>query len=134
MSRITIRKLSSHRVGVLLSLIGVLVLIAVFWDAWSNAPSATNSFSSVWTYILNEQFEIASGATLKLVYPFVSGVAFLVLGVVIIALSRQVFHLSGEKVLLKCPYCKNSWKASRAKGWAECPNCRKFVQPQVAKK
>ena len=134
MNRIIIKKLSSHVLGVLLCLIGLLVLVAVFWKAWSNASTSTDSLSSVWTYILNEQFEIASIATLKLIYPFVLGVVFLVLGVVVIALSRQVFHLSGQTVLLKCPYCKNSWRTSRAKGWAECPNCRKFVQPQVTKK
>ena len=134
MNRIIIKKLSSHVLGVLLCLIGLLVLVAVFWKAWSNASTSTDSLSSVWTHILNEQLEIASIATLKLIYPFVLGAVFLVLGVVVIALSRQVFHLSGQTVLLKCPYCKNSWKANRAKGWAECPHCRKFVQPQVTKK
>lgn len=136
MSRIIIRKLSSHVLGVLLCLIGLVILVTVFWRAWSDASASASSnvLSSLWAYILTEQVELASMVTLKLVYPFILGTVFLVLGVVVIAFSRQVFHLSGETVLLKCPYCRNSWKANRAKGWAECPHCRKFVQPQVAKK
>jgi hypothetical protein len=70
---------------------------------------------------------------LKLLYISIAGTLVLVVGLVTLILSREIFYSSGESVSLKCPYCKNTWKARRSLGWAECPYCRKFIQPQVAK-
>ena len=134
MSRIIITKLSSRVLGAFLCLVGLSMLAVVFWKAWPTVSASTNVFASLWSTILAEQIEIASLASFKLIYLFIMGVFFLGLGIVAIVLSRQVFYCAGTPVLLKCPYCKNSWKARRAKGYAECPHCRKFVQPQVMRK
>lgn len=134
MRRIIRRKLSSHVLGILLCLVGFGILLAVFWKAWSGVSASSNVLSSMWSYILTAQVELASTVTLKLSYLSIMGTIFLVLGIVVIAFSRQIFYLSGESVLLQCPYCKNQWRTSRAKGWAECPHCRQFIRPEVAKK
>jgi len=133
MRRIIRRQLSSHILGSLLVLVGVIILIVVFWKAWSSVSASSNVLSSLWSYILTEQVDLASTVTLKLLYLSIMGAIFLVLGIVVIAFSRQVFYLSGESVWLTCPYCKNHWRASRAKGWAECPHCRQFIKPNVEK-
>jgi len=78
-------------------------------------------------------FDFGVGVRLKLMHLTIMGAAALALGIFVLALSRQVFSVSGENVLLKCPYCKNHWKASQASGYAECPHCRQFVQPIVKK-
>jgi len=134
MYRIIRRKLSGHVFGIILCLIGFGILFVVFWNAWSGISASSNVLSSLWSYILTEQIEIASIVTVKLSYLSIIGAIFLVLGIIVLAFSRQIFYLSGESVLLQCPYCKNQWRTSRAKGWAECPHCRQFVQPQVTKR
>jgi hypothetical protein len=101
--------------------------------AWAGVSASPNSPSALWAYILTEQVSVASFAVLKLIYVTAMGAVFLVFGMVVLGLSRQIFYVSGESVWLQCPYCKNSWRARRAVGWAECPYCRKFVQPQVKK-
>jgi len=134
MHRIIRRKLSGHVFGIILCLIGFSILFVVFLKAWLSVSASSNVLSSLWSYILTEQVELASIVTVKLSYLSIIGAIFLVLGIIIIAFSRQIFYLSGESVLLQCPYCKNQWRTSRAKGWAECPHCRQFVQPQVTKR
>jgi len=133
MRRIIRRKLSDQVLGVLLLLVGLGILFVVFWKAWSGVSASSNVLSAVWSHILTEQVNIASVVTLKLTYLSIAAAIFLVLGIVVLGFSRQVFYLSGESVLLRCPYCKNSWRARRAMGWAECPYCRKFIQPQLKK-
>jgi len=134
MRRIIRRKLSGQVLGVLLLLVGVGILFVVFWKAWSAVSASPNVLSAVWSHILTEQVNISSVATLKLTYLSIAAAIFLVLGIVVLGFSRQVFYLSGESVSLQCPYCKNSWRARRAMGWAECPYCRKFIQPQLKKR
>ena len=134
MSRIIITKLSSRVLGVFLCLLGLSMLAFVFWKALPSVSTSSNLLASLWSTILTEQIEIASLVSFKLVFIFVLSVFFLGLGVIGFILSRQVFYAAGSPALLTCPYCRNSGKARRAKGWAECPHCRKFVQPQVTKK
>jgi len=134
MRRIIRRKLSGHVLGILLCLVGFSVLFVVFFKAWFSVSASPNVLSSLWAYILTEQVDIASAVTLKLFHLSIIGAIFLVSGIIVLAFSRQVFYLSGESVLLQCPYCKNQWRANRAKGWAECPHCRQFIQPQVTKR
>ncbi len=133
MRRVIRRKLSGQVLGAILFIVGLGVLCAVFLKAWLGVSNSSNMLSSLWSYILTEQVNIASIATLRLSYMSIMGAIFLVLGIVVLGFSRQIFYLSGESVLLVCPYCKNSWRARRAVGWAECPYCRKFNQPQIKK-
>jgi len=131
MSRIIITKLSSRVLGAFLCLLGLIMLAVVLWKAWPTVSTSTNLFASLWSTILAEQVEIASLASFRLIYLFALGLFFLSLGVVAFVLSRQVFYGAGSPALLKCPYCNNTWRVRRAKAYAECPHCRKFVKPQV---
>jgi hypothetical protein len=136
MRRVIRRQLSSHVMGILLCLLGLSLLFAVLYKAWAGVSASNSSdlLSSMWSYILTAQLKLGSIVMLRLSYLSIMGTIFLVLGIIVLAYSRQVFYLSGESVLLQCPYCKNQWRTSRAKGWAECPHCRQFIRPQVAKK
>jgi len=127
------RKLSGHVFGVVLCLVGFGVLLMIFWKAWPTVSASSNVFSSLSSYILTEEVDLASIGTLKLIYLSVLGAVFLFLGMFVLVFSRKIIYLSGESVSLQCPYCKNHWKARRAMGWAECPFCRKFIQPLVKK-
>jgi len=133
MPRIIRRKPSGQVLGLTLFLIGIGILLVVFWRAWLGVSASSNALQSLWTYILTEQFNLAPFATVKLTYLGAMGAVFLVFGLLVLVFSRQIFFLSGESVSLLCPYCKNNWRARRAVGWAECPYCRKFIQPQVKK-
>jgi hypothetical protein len=110
------------------------MLAIVLWQSWPSVSASPDFFSQLWSTILSEQIEIASVASFRLVYLFVMGIFFLGLGLVAVVLSRQVFYGAGAPAVLKCPYCNNTWRARRAKGYAECPHCRKFVRPQVVRK
>jgi len=133
MRRIIRRKLSGQVLGALLFIVGLGVLLAVLMKAWAGVSASPNLLSALWAYILTEQVSIASLVVLKMVYVTIMGSVFLVLGIVVLGFSQQIFYVSSESVWLQCPYCKNSWRARRAVGWAECPHCRKFLQPQVKK-
>ncbi len=134
MSRIIITKFSSRALGAFLCLIGVGMLAIVSWKIWPSASASTNMFNSLWSAVLAEQIEIPSMITFKAIYLVIMGVFFLGLGVVAYALGRQVFYGAGSPALLKCPYCNNTWQVRRAKAYAECPHCRKFVKPQVLRR
>ncbi len=134
MHRIIRTKQSGQILGGLLCLVGFAALLVVFWKAWPNASGSANVFSAFWSEILAGQINVASVVTLKLVYLTVAGTGLLLLGVVVLAFSRQVFYASSGSSMLQCPYCKNQWKARRGMGWAECPYCRKFINPQTVKK
>ncbi len=91
-------------------------------------------FSALEPYLWANEFDFGFGVGLKLMHLTVIGAATLVLGIFVLAFSRQVFSVyAGENVLLQCPFCKNYWKASRGRGLAECPRCRQFVEPRVVK-
>ena len=132
MRRIIRKKASAQILGSVLLIAGLAILFFVLWKA-SSGISANAGLSALWSYILNEQVDVASLATFRVIYVTIMGVVFLSLGFITLVFSRQIFYLSGESVVLTCPYCKNRWKARRAVGWAECPHCRKFIQPQVMK-
>lgn len=126
------KKRSAQILGSFLLIVGLAVLFFVLWKASSAIPAGSGT-SALWSYFLNEQMDVASLVTLKIIYIVVMGTLFSVLGLSTLILSRQIFHVSRESVVLTCPYCKNRWRARRAVGWAECPHCRKFIQPQVIK-
>lgn len=126
-------KRSGQVLGFMLFLVGFALLAMIVWKAASSVQGSSDLLSSMWSYILTEHVNVTSIIRLKMSYVSAIGTAFLVLGVVVLAFSRQVFHVSKGAVTLKCPYCNNYWKARRAIGWAECPHCRKFIQPRVVK-
>ncbi len=134
MHRIIRTKQSGQALGAVLCLIGCLALIVAFWKAWPGASGSSNVLSALWSHILTEQINLGSIVAFKLIYVTIAGTVFLILGLAVLALSRQIFHVSRESNLLQCPYCRNQWSARRAMGWAECPFCRKFIHPQTVKK
>jgi hypothetical protein len=133
MRRVIRKKPSGEFLGALLLIIGLVILFTVLLKAWSGVDTSSNFLSTLWTNILSEELSVLQLVTLRLSYLSALAAIFLVLGIITLGFSRQVFYLSGESVTLTCPYCKNSWRARRAMGWAECPHCRKFIQP-LAKK
>jgi len=134
MKRVIRRKKSGYALGFLLFSIGLIVLFAVLWSAWPNVSASHDVFSALWSYLWSRQFDFGVGVGLKLMHLTIMGAAALVSGIVVLALSRQIFSVyAGEHVLMKCPFCKNRWKARRASGFAECPHCRQFVEPTEIK-
>ena len=134
MSRIIRTKQSGQALGAVLCIMGFVALLVVFWKAWPSASSSQNVLSTLWVQILSQQISLGSSVNVKLTYLTVIGTVFVILGLMVLALSRQIFHVSREPTLLQCPYCRNQWRARRAMGWAECPFCRKFINPQTVKK
>jgi hypothetical protein len=134
MPRIIRTKQSGQALGAILCLLGFIALLVVFWKAWPGASSSQNVLSALWVQILSQQISIGSIVTLELAYVTAAGTVSVIVGLLVFALSRQIFHVSREPTLLQCPYCRNQWKARRAMGWAECPFCRKFINPQTVKK
>jgi len=133
MRRILRREKSGYALGLIFCLLGLILLAAVLWKVWLRVSISQLVLSDLWSYLWTEQLDFPLGVGFKLIYFTILGVVILFSGAVMLALSQKWFTLSGETILLTCPYCKNHWRASRGKGWAECPHCRQFVQPQVAK-
>lgn len=134
MRQIIRTKQSGLILGIVLCLLGFAALLAVLWKTWPSVSNSANVFSALWSEILNGQMTFGSALTLKMLYVTVGGSILLVAGMIVLGLSRQIFHVSSGPSLLQCPYCKNQWKARRAMGWAECPYCRKFINPETVKK
>ena len=134
MPRLIRTKQSGQALGSILCLIGCLALLVVLWKAWPNSSGSSDFFPALWSEILDGQVSLGSILALKLVHVTIVGTILLISGVAVLALSRQIFHVSRESTLLQCPYCRNQWNARRAMGWAECPFCRKFIHPQTVKK
>lgn len=134
MRRILRREKSGYALGIIICLVGLILLAIALWKAWLKVSVSQHVLSDLWAYLWTEQIDFAFGFGFKLIYFTILGTVLLFAGTVTLALSQKSFTLSGEAVLLMCPYCKNHWRASRAKGWAECPHCRQFIQPEVARK
>lgn len=134
MKRVIHRKKSGYALGFALCLVGVIMLFAVLWKAWPNVSTSQDVLSALMSYLWAEQLNFGGIVGVQLMYLAITGTSALVVGSIILLLSRQVFTVStAEDVLLRCPYCKNKWKATRALGHAECPHCRHFVQPTAIK-
>jgi len=134
MKKVLRRERSGYILGLIVCLIGLILLAVALWKLWPHVSVSQNALTELWSYLWKEQLELALGIELRLIYLTVLGILMFFSGAVMVALSQKWFTLSGEAILLTCPYCKNQWKTSRAKGWAECPHCRQFIQPQVAKR
>ncbi len=134
MRRKVVRRVKSgFALGFILCLAGLILLVLVLLKTWPSLPSSQPDLSALWSYLWTAQFALPFGFNLQLIYIGISGIALFIGGVIVLVLSEKWFIFSGESVLLTCPFCKNQWRTSRAKGWAECPHCRQFVQPKVKK-
>ena len=132
MKKITIHYITGYALAFALCFIGLTVLIAVLWTAWPNVSASHDILSALEAYLWTEEFNFGFGIKLNLMHLTIMGAAALVLGIIMLAFSRQILY-AGDNVLLQCPFCKNQWKASRARGWAKCPHCNQLIQPIVVK-
>jgi len=134
MKKILRRQKSGYALSFLFWFFGLAALFTVLWNTWPQASSTENPVSVFWESLWTEKLDLFQGIELKLVYLAVLGVAMLVAGVVVLALSRQWFLPAGEKTLFQCPFCRKQWKASPDKALVHCPHCRQLVHPQLAEK
>ncbi|MDH5734281.1 MAG: zinc-ribbon domain-containing protein [Candidatus Bathyarchaeota archaeon] len=128
MRKITTRYITGYALGFALCLAGLTVLVAILWSAWPNVSISNGVFPALEQYLWTKEFDIGLGVKLKLMHYTITGTAVLVLGIFVLVFSRKVLYVE-ENVLLQCPFCKNQWKASRAKGWGKCPYCNHTVHP-----
>ena len=132
MRKITTRYIAGYALGFALCLAGLTLLFAILWRAWPNVSTSHSVLSALEEYLWTKEFDLGFGAKLKLMHLTMMGAAALVFGTFVLAFSRKVLYVR-ENTLLQCPFCKNQWKASRARGWGKCPYCNRMVQPTVAK-
>ncbi len=130
-NKVVRRLKSGFALGFILCLKGLILLVLVLLKTWPSLPSSQPDLSALWSYLWTAQLAIPFGINLQLVYIGISGIALFIGGVITLVLSEKWFIFSGGSALLMCPFCKNQWRTSRAKGWSECPHCRQFVQPKV---
>ena len=132
MKKITIHYITGYALAFTVCFIGLTILVAVLWTAWPNISNSQDILSALEIYLWTKEFDTGFGTTLKLMHLTIIGAATLVSGIIVLVFSRQILY-EGENVLLQCPFCKNQWKASRARGWAKCPHCNQLIQPTVVK-
>jgi uncharacterized membrane protein len=130
MTRITVYNVVGYALGLGLSIVGAILLIVALWNAWPDVVGSDDIFAALAAQLWTEEFNFGFGFGFKLMEVTILGAALLVLGIFVTVLSRQVFH-AGKYIFLKCPFCKNRWKATRARTWAKCPHCNKFIQPII---
>jgi len=131
MTRITVYNVVGYALGLGLSIVGSILLIATLWNAWPNVVGSDHILTALEAYLWTEELDSGLGIRFKLMEVTILATALLVLGIFVTILSRQVFH-AGKYIFLKCPFCKNRWKATRARTWAKCPHCNRFIQPIIA--
>lgn len=133
MRKVLRKEKSGYASGLIFCLIGLVLLAVVSWKVWLHASGSQLVLSDLLALLWTEPLDFAFGVEFKLMHFTILGTMLFLGGIVMLLLSRKWFPLAGETVMLTCPYCKNQWRTSRAKGLAECPHCRQFVQPQVKK-
>ncbi|UCG44890.1 MAG: hypothetical protein JSV58_05730 [Candidatus Bathyarchaeota archaeon] len=132
MKKIATYHMAGYALGFAFVLVGLTMLIAIFWQAWPSVSTSRPIFPALEQYLWINDFDFGLGVRLKLMHLAIVGAAASVFGIVILGLSQKVFYV-GKKVLLECPFCKNQWKASRARVWSTCPYCNQRVQPKAVK-
>lgn len=132
MRKIAAYHITGYALGFAFCLVGLTVLIAILWKALPNVSTSNGLFPALEQYLWTKDFDFGFGVRLKLMFLTIMGAAALAFGVFVLAFSRKVFYV-GKNVLLQCTFCKNQWKASRARGWGTCPYCNRKVQSKVAK-
>jgi hypothetical protein len=147
MSMTILKKKTGYALGILLCVLGVVMLALVLWKFWNAGVfGSSDVLSALSTQLLEGELNIASGTGLKLVHYSVVGVAFLLIGSIILVARRERIQVVEEvTVLLECPRCKNRWEEPLGKeqlksmGYPQvrtlsrhkCPNCGKFIRPKI---
>ncbi len=134
MKRILRRQRSGYALALILCLIGLIALLVTLWKTWSEVSSAQDPFSVFWTLLWTYEFDFIPGIGFKLAYLTILGAVSMIVGVVILILSRQWVSLPGETTLFQCPFCKKRWRAIRDKGLVHCPHCNQLVHPTMVER
>jgi len=132
MTKILRRQKSGYALSLILCLVGLTALFVALWKTWSKVSSAQNPSSVFWTILWREQLDFIPGIEFKLAYLVILGTVMLISGLIVLALSRQWFHLpAGQTVLFQCPFCKKQWKAHKSQELVNCPYCRQQTYPRM---
>lgn len=140
-----LKKKSGYVLGLLLCIVGIIILLVVFWKLYR--VGALTSLSAFITKLLAVEFAVWGIRTgLKLIHFIFLGVVLLVVGGVILIARREKISVVEEvNVLLECPYCKDQWRETMSKPHLEsmgypkvrtlsrhkCPKCAKFIRPKI---
>jgi hypothetical protein len=134
MKRILRRQTSGYVLALILCLTGLTAILVALWKAWLEVSSGQVSVSTLWELLWTQRLGFILGMEFKLGYLIILGAVSIVVGVVILILSRQWFSLPGETVWYQCPFCKKRWKALRDKALVHCPHCRQLVHPTMVER
>lgn len=142
-----LRKKSYYALGLALAFLGVILLLLVVWRWWAtDVFSSTDMVSAISSSFEGEDAVLGFGLGISLMYYFVLGVIFIVVGSVVLVLRREKVTVTEEvTILLSCPLCKHRWKESMSKTYLQsigypnvrtlsrhrCPNCAKFIRPKI---
>lgn len=134
MEKVLRRQRAGYVLSVLLCLTGLTAVLGALWKAWSASSSTQNLTSAIWAALWTAQLDLIPGVEFKLIYLVVLGATMLVLGVIVLALSRQWILPAGDRTLFRCPFCRKRWRASPDKALVHCPHCRQLVHPTPVEK
>jgi len=129
MKRILRKQKSGYALGLSLCLLGLVLLLVAVWKTWPETSSAENPFLTFWTVIWAKSLDFIPAIDFKLAYITILGIASIVVGSIVLVLSRQWWFLPGKTVQFQCPFCKKRWKALGDKGLVHCPHCNQLVHP-----
>ena len=144
MGMITIlKKKTGYSLGLSLCIIGIILLLVVFWRWWDSGVFAASDVLSALSSSLTDS-SLALG--LALGYYIIISAVLIGVGSAILLLRREkVAVTEGLTVVLECPLCKYHWKESMSKsqlkamGYPEvrtlsrrkCAKCAKFIRPKI---
>ncbi len=146
--RLTVlRKKSYYALGLILTILGIILLLVVFWRLWDTGVFSKADIPQA----LMESFEkpdpvLGLGLGASLLPYTILGIACFVIGTIILVLRREKITVTEEvTALLECPLCKNQWQESMSQTYLEsigyptvrtlsrhrCPKCAKFIRPKI---
>jgi len=141
MGMITIlKKKTGYGLGLSLCIIGIILLLVVFWRWWDSGVFAASDVLSALSASLTDS-SLALG--LALGYYIIISAVLIGVGSAILLLRREkVAVTEGLTVVLECPLCKYHWKESMSKsqlkamGYPEVRTlsrrkCAKFIRPKI---
>jgi hypothetical protein len=144
-----IKKKTGYALGLSLCIIGIILLLILVWKLWDTGVfTDQNMFSALQTSFSTEYADIALGIGIKPIHYAIFGIAFVIIGSVILIARREKVTVTEEAtVLLECPQCKHRWPESMSKthlksmGYPrvrtlsrrKCPKCAKFIRPKIAR-
>lgn len=125
------RQKSAYVLSSILCFVGLAGLLVAVWKTWPQVSSSENPFSTFGTLLWTERIDFVQGFGFRLIYATVLASTSLIVGIVVLVLSRQWFYLPGKTLMFECPFCKNRWTALGDKGLVHCPHCQQLIHPKM---